>query len=118
MKNILLRALGVLFCLSSYAQPAAAASTEQNGADRHAQAGVTCAQCHGEKNEFLAPDINRCSQCHNPADVEKKTKDVKPQNPHVSPHYGNTLECTLCHLQHEKPANYCAQCHSFDFKVR
>jgi uncharacterized paraquat-inducible protein A len=26
--------------------------------------------------------------------------------------------CNLCHHQHEKSENYCAQCHSnFDFKV-
>ncbi|WP_418545649.1 cytochrome c3 family protein [Parasutterella excrementihominis] len=43
---------------------------------------------------------------------------MKPQNPHVSPHYGNKLDCTLCHLQHAAPENYCAQCHSFDFKVK
>ena len=73
---------------------------------------------HGERNEITAPDINQCSKCHAPDEIEKKTQGIKPQNPHVSPHYGNKLECTLCHLQHAAPENYCAQCHSFDFKVK
>lgn len=88
------------------------------GADRHGTKNVTCKECHGEKNEIAAPDINQCSKCHAPDEIEKKTRGIKPQNPHVSPHYGNKLECTLCHLQHAAPENYCAQCHSFDFKVK
>ena len=73
------------------------------GADRHGVKNVTCKQC---------------SKCHAPDEIEKKTQGIKPQNPHVSPHYGNKLECTLCHLQHAAPENYCAQCHSFNFKVK
>ena len=88
------------------------------GADRHGVKNVTCKECHGEKNEITAPDINQCSKCHAPDEIEKKTQGIKPQNPHVSPHYGNKLDCTLCHLQHAAPDNYCAQCHSFDFKVK
>ncbi|WP_418869780.1 cytochrome c3 family protein, partial [Sutterella wadsworthensis] len=38
-------------------------------------------------------------------------------NPHVSPHYGKTLECTNCHLMHQESENYCNQCHEFNFKV-
>ena len=47
----------------------------------------------------------------------EKTKNVKPVNPHVSPHYGKTLECTNCHLMHQESENYCNQCHEFNFKV-
>ena len=75
------------------------------GADRHGVKNVTCKEC-------------QCSKCHAPDEIEKKTQGIKPQNPHVSPHYGNKLECTLCHLQHAAPENYCAQCHSFNFKVK
>ena len=88
-----------------------ASSAQENtpfGADRHGIKNVTCKECH----------INQCSKCHAPDEIEKKTRGIKPQNPHVSPHYGNKLECTLCHLQHAAPENYCAQCHSFDFKVK
>ena len=38
----------------------------------------------------------------------EKTKAIGPVNPHKAPHNG---ECTLCHLQHEAPVNYCAECH-------
>ena len=61
------------------------------GADRHGVKNVTCKECHGEKNEITAPDINQCSKCHAPDEIEKK---------------------------HAAPENYCAQCHSFDFKVK
>lgn len=86
-----------------------ASSAQENtpfGADRHGIKNVTCKECHGEKNEIAAPDINQCSKCHAPDEIEKKTRGIKPQNPHVSPHYGNKLECTLCHLQHAAPENY------------
>lgn len=88
------------------------------GADRHAKAGVQCAACHGAKNEITTPSIEQCRQCHDPAQVAEKTKNIKPQNPHVSPHYKNELDCALCHLQHDKPENYCDQCHKFNFKVK
>lgn len=87
------------------------------GADRHAAKGVACASCHGEKNEVTYPSIEQCSKCHNPAEMEAKTKDMKPANPHVSPHYGNQLDCANCHVQHAEPVNFCDQCHTFGFKV-
>jgi cytochrome c oxidase cbb3-type subunit 3 len=37
-----------------------------------------------------------------------------PPNPHTSPHYGTELDCNLCHRQHAKSENYCAQCHASD----
>ena len=46
-----------------------------------------------------------------------KTKNVKPQNPHVSPHYQDQLECTNCHHMHEESENFCGQCYDFKFKV-
>lgn len=88
------------------------------GADRHVARGIQCASCHGKNNEVAYPSIEQCTTCHNPEQVAERTKGVKPQNPHVSPHYGKTLDCALCHLQHAKPENYCDQCHQFGFKVR
>ena len=78
---------------------------------------VACASCHGAKNEVAYPSIEQCSKCHNPADMEKKTKDMKPSNPHTSPHYGNQLDCVNCHVQHGETVNFCDQCHTFGFKV-
>lgn len=85
--------------------------------NRHVQMGMQCASCHGEKNEIAYPSIDQCRTCHDPKAVAEKTKDVKPQNPHVSPHYGNELDCVLCHVQHGETENYCDQCHSFKNKV-
>ena len=48
------------------------------GADRHGVKNVTCKECHGEKNEITAPDINQCSKCHAPDEIEKKTQGIKP----------------------------------------
>ena len=43
--------------------------------------------------------------------------DVKPTNPHVSPHYQDQLDCTNCHYMHGETENFCDQCHQFGFKV-
>ena len=88
------------------------------GADRHAQAGVKCESCHGnDKANPVAPEIDVCTGCHNPDQLVEKTKDHKPTNPHVSPHYGKALECTYCHVQHGQTEDFCSQCHNFGFKV-
>lgn len=87
------------------------------GADRHVAKGIPCASCHGEKNEIASPSIEQCTRCHNPDELVKKTAKVEPKNPHTSPHYGNKLDCVLCHVMHDKTENYCEQCHKFDFKV-
>ena len=41
------------------------------------------------------------------------TTDCKVDD-EAAPHNG---DCILCHLQHEKSENYCAQCHNFKFVV-
>ena len=100
-----------------YPCPAIMGLAADFGADRHGAKGVACASCHGAKNEVAYPSIEQCSKCHNPADMEKKTKDMKPSNPHTSPHYGNQLDCVNCHVQHGETVNFCDQCHTFGFKV-
>ena len=69
----------------------------------------------GQKIE--TPEKEQCAACHDPVKLAEKTKGVKPANPHDSPHYHTGLECTLCHVAHDKPENYCNQCHKFDFRV-
>lgn len=88
-------------------------------ADRHVAKGVSCEMCHGKGNpaELDPPDINTCTKCHPTQALVNKTKNVKPHNPHTSPHYQDKLECTNCHLGHEKSENFCAQCHDFKFNV-
>lgn len=63
-------------------------------------------------------EMSQCVTCHGAtAKLAEKTKDIKPSNPHTSPHYGTDLDCNLCHHQHAKSENYCVQCHKFDFVV-
>lgn len=115
-RNLLI--VAALFGLVSFTTVNAQSKDTPMGADRHMAKGVPCAACHGKNNEIATPSIDQCSTCHNPDQVAAKTTQAQPRNPHVSPHYGNKLDCALCHLQHSKPENFCAQCHDFEFKVR
>ncbi|MBN2439542.1 MAG: cytochrome c3 family protein [Deltaproteobacteria bacterium] len=86
------------------------------GIHHHQLAGVTCEQCHGKTRNPQALTLESCVACHGGTErIAEKTKDVKPKNPHTSPHYGTELDCNLCHHQHVKSENYCAQCHTFAF---
>ena len=62
--------------------------------------GLTCETCHGpdKANPATNPTIDTCTQCHDAKALVEKTKDVKPANPHMSPHYRDELECTNCHM--------------------
>ena len=75
-----------------------------------------CKSCHGPdgKGEVTT---QTCTGCHQIDALVASTKDVKPTNPHVSPHYGNELDCASCHMGHSDSENFCNQCHQFDFKV-
>lgn len=83
----------------------------------HGLNGITCAKCHGKIKKPEEVEMKQCVMCHNADRMTSKTSGVKPANPHTSPHYGTSLDCNLCHHQHRKSENYCAQCHSFDFEV-
>lgn len=87
------------------------------GSHTHNLAGVTCEKCHGKVQKQKAVEMEKCITCHNPAKLVEKTAKVKPENPHTSPHYGDSLDCNLCHHQHGKSENYCNQCHKLDFVV-
>ncbi len=92
-------------------------SVKLPGSHAHNLLGVSCEQCHGKGQNRQAVEMKQCLACHNPDKLVEKTAKVKPENPHTSPHYGNTLDCNLCHHQHAKSENFCGQCHSFDFTV-
>jgi hypothetical protein len=88
------------------------------GSHIHRLANVDCKKCHGKTKKPHALSMEQCVACHgNTAKLAEKTKSLKPANPHASPHYGTELDCNLCHHQHAKSENYCAQCHKFDFKI-
>lgn len=87
-------------------------------ADQHVKAGVTCQTCHGKDlKNVQVPETGLCVGCHNVDELVKRTQNLKPTNPHMSPHYGKTLDCTNCHYMHSDSEDYCAQCHQFNFKV-
>ncbi len=104
-------------CLACHAEGKMSLVGKMPGSHRHQLSGVSCAACHGKGTpEPLA--MEKCVSCHgSTAKLAEKTAQVKPSNPHTSPHYGTELDCNLCHKQHAKNENYCAQCHKFDFKV-
>jgi cytochrome c553 len=84
----------------------------------HSLAGVSCQKCHGIAQPPEAVKMKGCTTCHgDPEKLAEKTKEVKPENPHTSPHYGTELDCNVCHHQHEKSENFCSQCHSFTYTV-
>lgn len=88
-------------------------------ADRHGKVGVDCAACHGpDLKNMQRPTIETCTSCHALDALVEKTKNVKPTNPHTSPHYGKRLDCINCHMGHAESTNFCNQCHQFPFNVK
>jgi len=89
-----------------------------SGGHIHHLQGVNCVGCHGKTRKPEEVPMAKCVACHGSTDaLAQKTASVKPENPHTSPHYGTTLDCNLCHRQHAKSEDYCAQCHNFNFKT-
>jgi hypothetical protein len=83
----------------------------------HQLTGVTCGKCHEDVKNPQPVGFKRCLTCHDMDKVSLATANVKPTNPHASPHFGKNADCSLCHHMHEKSEIYCAQCHDFAFKV-
>jgi hypothetical protein len=97
---------------------ASSLKTKIPGSHLHALRGITCEQCHGKVKKQEAVEMAKCISCHGEtAKLAEKTAHVKPHNPHQSPHYGTDADCNLCHHQHAKSENLCAQCHKFDYVV-
>lgn len=90
-----------------------------NLAEIHQNKGIVCKNCHGEK-QTEAPEEGICQKCHPIDALVKKTTpiDKTKQNPHYSPHYLDSLECTNCHKAHQPSVDFCASCHDFNFKVK
>ena len=94
----------------------------------HAQAGVTCQDCHPQSTgdvlaEFtsnltnsyptpLAPikfETATCLKCHGTYDQLAQRTAGLERNPHDS-HQGQ-LDCRTCHRVHSASVYYCGQCH-------
>jgi uncharacterized CHY-type Zn-finger protein len=87
------------------------------GSHLHMLGGITCGKCHKNVKKAEAVSMEQCAACHNPEKLAEQTAKVKPSNPHTSPHYGTSLDCNVCHHQHQKSENFCSQCHDFNFPV-
>lgn len=85
-------------------------------ADLHAKLGLDCTSCHGPDGKG-AVSMETCTGCHQIEALVSQTKNVKPTNPHVSPHYASELDCMSCHMGHAESENFCNQCHQFAYKV-
>jgi hypothetical protein len=109
---------GCLVCHIPGEGNAGSLKTKIPGSHFHAFKGVACASCHGKVKKPEPVEMSKCVACHGETDkLAQKTEKVKPHNPHQSPHYGTSADCNLCHHQHVKSENFCAQCHKFDFIV-
>jgi hypothetical protein len=86
-------------------------------ADRHQAQGLTCGTCHTDPRNPRVVSSDICMGCHDPEKVSAATAVVQPTNPHNSPHYGKQADCNLCHHQHEKSEDFCANCHGYNFRV-
>ena len=96
---ILAALVAALFAVSS-------ACAAENLADRHAKLGFKCETCHAGQATPSEPPMEACTGCHQIEALLEKTKNVKPTNPHVSPHYGNTLEGVNCHIIFDDTTNF------------
>lgn len=92
-------------------------SGKMSGAHLHRLNGVDCAKCHGTKGKPTEVAAAKCTSCHDTAKLVAKTANVKPKNPHTSPHYGPDADCNICHHQHAKSEIYCNECHDFKYRV-
>ena len=120
-----LRAVAAAALLSGLVLASGAASAaDQNLADRHVARGMKCDACHVTATagalKAEKSDYGVCATCHGDYQkmIEKtdaKHKDSGQPNPHAQ--HDGALPCTECHKGHKAGVNYCAQCHSFVYKV-
>ena len=80
----------------------------------HLAKDVACMDCHDRK-PFAFVSTDRCRECHGgPKEVSGLTRTEEDFNPHESLHYGNDMDCDLCHHLHAKSENVCGECHDLD----
>lgn len=83
----------------------------------HILKGISCGDCHDGPKEAKPLSTAECLACHNSSEKVAEKTGARDPNPHNSPHYGTTLDCDLCHRQHGKSENFCAQCHEWELRV-
>lgn len=111
--------LAALLVLMGAASAAAAAPQGRaNRMSKHADKGITCAQCHGKTGKKAVVSKKQCLTCHGETkDLAARTANVKPTNPHENRHLGTEADCNRCHHEHAASENLCLPCHKFNFQV-
>ena len=83
----------------------------------HRLNGIGCLDCHDDLIATQSLTTECCLSCHDSHEAVAKNTTNHDPNPHNSPHYGLNLDCDLCHHQHSKSENFCAQCHEWQLEV-
>ena len=82
----------------------------------HESAELGCDDCH--PTDTPKPlGTESCVSCHGSFKEIAQATDQLDPNPHNSPHYGEELDCSLCHHEHSESENFCAQCHDWELEV-
>jgi hypothetical protein len=83
----------------------------------HQLEGVSCKGCHEDPAFAKAADSKVCIKCHEDTGSLVEATDDLELNPHFSPHEGTVPDCSRCHHQHKSSENYCARCHTLEYKI-
>lgn len=117
MKKALMLVLSAA-CAVISAQAAAGTLAGVPMKDHHLKAfgaNAACETCHGVNTPTQRPDSARCVQCHGTMDKIPTKPNQYEKFPHASAHYGNTLDCTICHSEHKASRALCNDCHVVEF---
>lgn len=86
---------------------------------KHAQADITCEQCHGGQatsktgvtQRFPRTTTEACLKCHE--SHQKVAGDTRNYQPPYNPHFSHfdPLDCYVCHREHQASVMFCTSCH-------
>lgn len=116
-KAAALALLAASFCLAS-GSAAAGTLAGVPMKDHHLKAfgkDAACETCHGVKTPTARPDAKACIKCHGEMSQIPTKPNPYGKFPHASAHYGDTLECTVCHAEHKASRALCNDCHVVEF---
>ena len=110
MKKLLIPLFAALLSCSAFA--ADAPKTLAGMPMKHTMAAqMKCSTCHGDTTEFTKPATKQCESCHGPMAQIKTKANPQGKYPHQSAHYGNTVDCVVCHSEHKANQDLCSNCH-------
>jgi fumarate reductase flavoprotein subunit len=104
--------VSVIFLLFAAAFGASGAQNQKPKV-HHADAGLTCADCHETDTPSKGTEEPKCLECHESRDaVAERTKEQDP-----NPHFGHEdgLSCNRCHKEHETSILFCDDCHQWGY---